>query len=216
LKDGYYWPDVARTVKIHGLQVSPDGQPLTPEAFVVAELEGCGVAAERALHPAVASTAAKTFVVWSEPSNPASCDEFSLDVVGIEIDQAGVISSPFVVSDELGAEDSPFIATQAEGQALVAYSRFVPEAPYAAPRARARFIGTCTCADGSACVSGQCSSVPPGPDGPPKTNEPIRFGGCGCRTYDNSSMSGFGAASILVGVMLASRRRAARPRVRVS
>ncbi|MBK9264195.1 MAG: hypothetical protein IPM54_30890 [Polyangiaceae bacterium] len=202
-----YWPDFPRTLRILATRVTPSGEVNDSDPVVVAEMKGCGTAAMRSLHPAVASTGGKTFVVWSEPSNVASCDPMGLDLMGVEIDQEGMVSLPFIVSAEPGTENSPFLATGPEGQVVVTYSRFIPDAPYVADRARARFLQTCVCPDGSACTSGQCvpADVPP-------NKEPISFGGCGCRTSGKTPTSGAGYASILAATLGWLRRRAIRRR----
>jgi MYXO-CTERM domain-containing protein len=206
-----YFPNYPRTVALHALRVTPDGKVIEPGAFDVAQFESCGPAAARSLYPAVASTGGKTFAVWSEPANKASCDVMGLDLLGVEITGEGVIGAPFVVSAEDGLEDSPMIATQLDGQALVTYSRFVPEAPYAAHRARARLIGACTCPDGSACVAGQCSTEPPPPPPPPK--DPIRFGGCDCRVASAPGGGDIAWLGVLGAIWVLRERRKTRRNV---
>ncbi len=199
------WPNFPRTLALHAMTVSPTLEVAGNASFLVPEVDGCGTAAERSLHPALATTNGKTYVVWSESAETSSCDTAHLDLMGVEIDAMGAVSPKFVVSAEAGMEDSPALATGPDGQILVAYSRFVPDAPYATTRARARLINPCVCADGQTCVAGVCSSSSTGGDKPP-TKGPISFGGCGCRLSSDEPTHVWGGVSMAVLAMVCRRR----------
>lgn len=198
------WPNFPRTLGLHAMTVSPTGDVVANASLLVPEVQGCGTAAERSLRPALASTNGKNYVVWSESSNVSSCDASHLDLMGVEIDGTGVVSPKFVVSAETGMEDSANVVSGPDGQLLVAYGRFVPEAPYAAVRARARLVNPCVCADGQSCVAGVCASTTGG-DKPP-SKEPITFGGCGCRLSDDERVNVWGGLSMLALAMVCRRR----------
>lgn len=198
------WPNFPRTLALHAMTVSPTLEVVGNASLLVPEVMGCGTAAERSLHPTLATTNGKTYVVWSESSETSSCDTAHLDLMGVEIDVMGAVSPKFVVSAEAGMEDSPSLATGPDGQILVAYSRFVPDAPYATDRARARLINPCVCADGQTCVAGVCSSSTGGNKPPPKG--PITFGGCGCRLSTDEPANVWGCVSLAALAMVCRRR----------
>lgn len=210
-----YWPNFPRTVRLHAMGISSTGDLVTPKPLLLSELNGCGSAAVRSLHPAVGSVNGTTYVVWSETPNSASCDPFPIDLLGVTIDSAGAVSPKFTVSNMPGDESTPAISVHPDGQILVSYARFAPETPYAAERARARILTACVCPDGQACVVGMCgSSSSSGSSGSssggvnPPGDEPIRFGGCGCRIADDApAKSGLGLASALVALAAWGRRR---------
>jgi hypothetical protein len=214
-----YWPNFPRTVRLHAMGVSSQGELLTPEPLLLAEMDGCGTAAIKSLHPAVGSVKDTTYVVWSESPNPASCDPFPIDLVGVTIDAAGNVSPKFPISSMPGNEDAPALSIHPEGQILVTYARFAPEAPYVAERARARFITACVCPDGQACVTGACSSSSSGSTssgssgGNNPGDEPIRFGGCGCRFGEEVPVRGGLATAMAMFVWAGLRRRSSRRRV---
>jgi MYXO-CTERM domain-containing protein len=87
----------------------------------------------------------------------------------------------FVISDEPGSEGIPAATAGAAGQALVAYSRFVPGAPFDSRRARARLL---TSGDvpvpspdaGPPVPAPDAGGSPVDPPGPPGGGD-----GCACR-----------------------------------
>jgi len=210
-----YWPNFPRTVRLHAFGVSAAGDPVISEPLLLSELNGCGSAAVRSLHPAVGSVNGTTYVVWSETPNGGSCDVFPIDLMGVTIDSLGAVSPKFTVSSMPGDENAPAISVHPDGQILVTYARFSPESPYAAERARARFITTCVCPDGQSCVVGMCSSSSSGGSSGsttgganPPGDGPIRFGGCGCRIADDASAkSSLGLALAMLGLAGWRRRR---------
>lgn len=210
-----YWPNFPRTVRLHAFGVTSTGDAVTPKPLLLSELNGCGTAAMGSLHPAVGSVDGTTYVIWSETPNVTSCDPFPIDLIGVTIDSTGVVSPTFPVSSLPGDESAPAISVHPDGQILVSYARFAPESPYAAERARARMLTACVCPDGQACVVGMCSSSSTsGSSGSssgganPPGDEPIRFGGCGCRIVDDSpAQTSLGLASMLLGLAGWRRRR---------
>lgn len=214
--DTGYWPNFPRTVRLHAMGLSSTGDLVTPKPLLLSELTGCGSAAIGSLHPAVGSVNGTTYVVWSETPNSTSCDPFPIELVGVTIDSSGTVSPTFAVSSMPGDESTPAISVHPDGQILVSYSRFAPESPYAAQRARARLLTTCVCPDGQACVVGMCGSGSSsgGSSGStsgganPPGDGPIKFGGCGCRIADDTPLtSSIGAASALLALASWRRRR---------
>lgn len=109
-----------------------DGTVLAP--FAVASLPSIGGM------PAVTWTGSHWFVVWEEYKNRVGLWDRRLDVFGARITAAGTVLDPnggIPIADDYETESMPAVAGR-DGDALVAYSRFVPRPPHGTLRVAVR------------------------------------------------------------------------------
>jgi MYXO-CTERM domain-containing protein len=215
---------------IFATRVSPDGQVLDPDGKMLAALPthlDSGVS--------VAFDGTSFVVAWA--ARAVAGDLGSVDVHAAEVGTDGEVVRQFVISNEPGSEGIPAAAAGEPGQVLVAYSRFVPGAPFDARRARARLLtpedvpGPGPDAGPSGPDAGPPGPAPdagppgPAPDAGPPELMPDAGGapieppvpppgggdGCGCRVGAGEQAPA--AALLLLGGMVAlwlARRRSAR------
>ena len=144
--------DVAR---VRATRVAADGTLLDPQPLLLAERSPSGDCALPAWAEGMPLSAvfdgSRFLVVWRQRD---AADPFhQTDLFGVEITPQGVAAAPFAITADPAWESTPAIASLGAGESLVAYTRFVEEAPYNAERALVRRLGAC---DPAACPTGHC------------------------------------------------------------
>jgi MYXO-CTERM domain-containing protein len=169
----------------------------------------------------------KNFVVtWA--ARAVAGDLGSVDVHAAEVGTDGEVVRQSVISDEPASEGIPAAAAGEPGQVLVAYSRFVPGAPFDARRARARLLtpkdvpgpgpdagpsGPDAGPPGPAPDAGPPGLMPDAGGAPVAPPEPPPGGGDGCGCRVGAGQQAPTAPLLLLGGMVALwlvRRRSTR------
>ncbi|WP_236605710.1 hypothetical protein [Sandaracinus amylolyticus] len=147
------WHDLRSGVAsdIYGSRVSAAGTVLDATGLAIS------TAVNGQQFPSVASTGIDYVVVWQDSRGA------STDIYGTRVSD-GIVESPggvVLAADLATNEETPRLAGGAPGELLLAYSRFVPEAPFGIWRAQARLVrygadlGD-SCGAGADCESGHC------------------------------------------------------------
>jgi hypothetical protein len=130
---------------IYSARITPQGQVLDPEGFVLAPLDsaqnpfgGCGHWVSGAACPALSFDGTHFVAAWRSTSIPGDLGSINLQAAWVS--PSGVALSPFTLSAEQGGEMAPALASNSGGETLAAYTRFLPDASYRAGRALARWI----------------------------------------------------------------------------
>jgi MYXO-CTERM domain-containing protein len=198
-------------------RVSPDGQVLDPDGRLIAEVENicqddlcCRFPDFSNGSCASVTFDGKSFVVaWREPSDPS--DSITLDLFGAEVGTDALVLRTFAISEEPHREGAPFLAAGDVGQALAAYTRLVPGAPYDIRRAQARLLASEAPGPGPSPDAG-----PPGP-APDAGGSPVEppgspgsGDGCGCRAGADPPAPPASVLLLAVSMLWLVRRRSAR------
>lgn len=138
------WQDASG---LHGTRVTADGQVLDAEGLPIAATDSaCGIYGNCCHNlpfsggscAAVVAVDDGFMVAWRAPAVAGTPS--SIDLHGAVLAGDGAVLDSFAISEAPEREGMATLAANAAGQVLTAYSRFVPEAPYSAHRARARLL----------------------------------------------------------------------------
>ncbi|MGK3966882.1 hypothetical protein WMF38_22245 [Sorangium sp. So ce118] len=140
------WMRGAR-VTLEGSVLEPDGFDIAPVEIGAASWPHCEWAAAGPGCPALAFDGQRFLLTWK---SRAVSDASSLDLFGAEVSSAGAVLSTFPLSTEPGIEGPPALASVGNGKTLLAYTRFLPEVPFSAGRARVRLLDGATGGSGGA------------------------------------------------------------------
>ncbi|WP_437626809.1 hypothetical protein [Sorangium sp. So ce1151] len=139
---------------MRGARVSLEGSVLEPGGFNIAPVDigaaswpNCEWAAAGPGCPALVFDGHRFLLTWK---SRAVSDASSLDLFGAELSSAGAVLSTFPLSTEPGIEGPPALASVGNGKTLLAYTRFIPEVPFSAGRARVRLLDGATGGSGGA------------------------------------------------------------------
>ncbi|WP_437665279.1 hypothetical protein [Sorangium sp. So ce1182] len=139
---------------MRGARVSLEGSVLEPGGFNIAPVDigaaswpNCEWAAAGPGCPALVFDGQRFLLTWK---SRAVSDASSLDLFGAELSSAGAVLSTFPLSTEPGIEGPPALASVGNGKTLLAYTRFIPEVPFSAGRARVRLLDGATGGSGGA------------------------------------------------------------------
>ncbi|WP_437538112.1 hypothetical protein WME79_19580 [Sorangium sp. So ce726] len=145
---------------LHGARVSPDGTILDPDGFPIAPVDigaaswpNCEWSAAGPGCPALAFDGQRFVLAWKSRSVPG--DDGSLELFGAELSSEGAVLSTFPLSTEPGVEGPAVLASAGDSKTLLAYTRFLPEAPFSAGRARVRLLDSSASDEGGAGAGGE-------------------------------------------------------------
>lgn len=147
--------------------------------------------------PAIVFDGRASIATWRRPADPGA-PLFATDVHGAVIDTEGSVLYEIGITSDPRFEGPPALAAAAGGGALVAYSRYVPEAPFGAQRVQARLI---TVADDGTGGAGGSGGGTPGIDYVEEQDT-----GCGCEAA-GASAGGSGGLALLCALLMARGRR---------
>ena len=127
---------------LFGARVNFSGQVLDPQGFLVATpslINGsCAPYNSGEACSSVAFDGRYFVVAWRAEATPG--DPNTRDVFATKVSPSGPVLPSFAISEAKETEGPPILTSNGHGKVLAAYSRFVPEAPYSARRARMRVL----------------------------------------------------------------------------
>lgn len=132
------WSDALGGVR--AAQVTADGEVLQPGGFEVAHYSGPapgGPDYRLEGYAAVSRGKHGALLAWKAPGSAAGTQE----IHGAELGPSGAFGPRFTLAAEPGIQGQLALGRLGGGKALLAYERFVADAPYVASRVQARVIG---------------------------------------------------------------------------
>ena len=129
---------------LFGARVDFSGQVLDPQGFLVATpslINGSCASDESGEACSSVAFDGRYFVVaWRAEATPGGPN--TRDLFATKVSPSGLVLPSFSISEDKETEGPAILTSNGGGKVLAAYSRFVPEAPYSARRARMRVLST--------------------------------------------------------------------------